>query len=201
MNSGIKWVCGLLLMYAGIRSLIMESLVVGICFILSALICIPPILNLIEAKMNMRFRSWQKYILVIALIIVAYKFDPYRFNDKGVYENQAADDKNSEEQTKIETKESEKYETASPTTKTYSMLDAFPYAKQFVRQKIKSPSTADFPWTPDEGSHQVNANTFIVMSYVDSENGFGALKRTHYICQITFSGDDNATCDYLTFDE
>lgn len=58
---------------------------------------------------------------------------------------------------------------------------AWVYGQMFVKKRLKSPSTASFPFggaskhvTPlGGGRYQVDA-------YVDSQNGFGAMLRTHF---------------------
>lgn len=71
---------------------------------------------------------------------------------------------------------------------------ALVYSHNCVEQQLKSPSSAEFPF--GEGSvTKVDNDTFIVTSYVDSQNSFGAMIRTNYSCQVTLTGEDNYTCD------
>lgn len=55
-----------------------------------------------------------------------------------------------------------------------------------VTSMLKSPKTAEFP-NIDEWAFSKNKERIIVQSYVDSQNGFGALLRTKF--QVTFSPD------------
>lgn len=62
------------------------------------------------------------------------------------------------------------------------------FCKMLVKDELKSPSTADFPWadfniiaTPDE---------IVVNSYVDAENTFGAKIRNHLKCYIDYNNAD-----------
>lgn len=67
---------------------------------------------------------------------------------------------------------------------------AYLMAKDFIKEKLKSPSTADFPyecnWKAD------SENTYTIKSYVDSQNGFGATIRTNFIIKVQFFGGDEA---------
>ncbi len=71
---------------------------------------------------------------------------------------------------------------------------ALVYSQNCVEQQLKSPSSAEFPF--GEGTvTKVDNDTFIVTSYVDSQNSFGAMIRTNYSCQVTLTGEDSYTCD------
>ena len=61
----------------------------------------------------------------------------------------------------------------------------------FTRDRLRAPSTADFPEHDDRGVtvvHRVDGE-WTVRSFVDSENGFGAKIRTAFVC--TVSRNDN----------
>lgn len=63
-------------------------------------------------------------------------------------------------------------------------------AHGYVTQRLKSPATAQFPYTSDHAVDTDKSGNFVVESYVDSENGFGANIRTHYRCTMIRLGDD-----------
>jgi len=64
--------------------------------------------------------------------------------------------------------------------------DAFIWCKDHVRDRLKSPATAKFPFV--EFSHRdLGNNTWRIISYVDSQNSFGALVRTNWACEIQYS--------------
>ena len=65
---------------------------------------------------------------------------------------------------------------------------AYIMMRDYVKKRLKSPSTAEFP-SPNEGGldHHVTAlgnQTYIINSYVDAQNGFGATIRTEFIGKI-----------------
>lgn len=59
---------------------------------------------------------------------------------------------------------------------------------EFVTNRLKAPSTAKFPYSHAE--HKVDvlgSGHYRVVSYVDSQNGFGAQVRSTYVCEVTTS--------------
>lgn len=53
-------------------------------------------------------------------------------------------------------------------------------AEDVMRASLRSPSTAEFPWRNSEWRvAQVDADSYVVSSYVDAQNGFGATIRSY----------------------
>jgi hypothetical protein len=50
-------------------------------------------------------------------------------------------------------------------------------AEKFVSNRLKAPSTAKFPWSCNAIK---NGNQWTVRGYVDAQNSFGAMLRSHY---------------------
>lgn len=64
------------------------------------------------------------------------------------------------------------------------------YAKEYVLQTLKAPSTAEFPDTLfkiSDWSVSRNKDVVTVKSYVDSQNGFGAMVRSEFAVQMSYS--------------
>lgn len=59
--------------------------------------------------------------------------------------------------------------------------------RNYVRDRLKSPSTANFPW---DSAQSVGNNTYEMYSYVDAQNGFGATIRNNFYCKIQYTGGD-----------
>jgi hypothetical protein len=57
-------------------------------------------------------------------------------------------------------------------------------ATQFVKDRLKAPSTARFQACSDAQIEYDGDHTFSVVSYVDSENSFGAMLRTTYLVRV-----------------
>jgi hypothetical protein len=72
--------------------------------------------------------------------------------------------------------------------------------KPYVTNHLKAPVTAQFPDDHDMYS-QVSKTSYgyRISSYVDSQNGFGALIRTYYTCEVGPVGDQLRVTD-LKFD-
>lgn len=60
--------------------------------------------------------------------------------------------------------------------------------EQFVEDRLKAPSTADFSNTD---ASKTSDGSWTVAGDVDSENGFGAKLRTGYVCKVQHTGGDN----------
>ncbi|MEV0644160.1 hypothetical protein AB0I28_02740 [Phytomonospora sp. NPDC050363] len=66
--------------------------------------------------------------------------------------------------------------------------------EEFVADRLKAPSTADFSGA---STVAVGASTYKVTGAVDAENGFGAMIRVQYVCQVRYDGDDLWTAEYV----
>lgn len=75
-----------------------------------------------------------------------------------------------------------------------SKITALTAAQEEVKSRLKSPSSANFPWGIDCVT-KISDNTYVINSYVDSQNSFGAMLRTNFTCQITLNDNDTYTCD------
>jgi len=68
-------------------------------------------------------------------------------------------------------------------------LNASVMSHQFVTDRLKSPSTAEFSSQNQEIIIQKDDSTWVVTGHVDSQNGFGAMIRSSFICEITYRGE------------
>ena len=63
--------------------------------------------------------------------------------------------------------------------------------KNYVKNRLRSPSSADFPWIDlDQSVVSTGNETYIVSSYVDAQNAFGATVRNDYVCKIQYTGGE-----------
>lgn len=58
--------------------------------------------------------------------------------------------------------------------------------QQFVKDRLKSPKSADFSGESAEGP----GPTWMVVGDVDADNSFGASMRNSYTCTVRFAGGD-----------
>jgi len=63
--------------------------------------------------------------------------------------------------------------------------------QDIVKNLLKSPSTADFPWNDYRCSRSTD-KLYRITSYVDSQNGFGAMIRTDYQISLEYQGGEPA---------
>lgn len=75
-------------------------------------------------------------------------------------------------------------------------------AEKLVKARLKAPSSAEFPAGTAECHALQNDRTWTIASYVDSQNGFGAMLRTHFVAEMDYkSTDDSYYLIDLTFSE
>jgi hypothetical protein len=67
--------------------------------------------------------------------------------------------------------------------------EAFIISKQFVKAGLKAPGSAEFP-SLDYSSYYQGDSSYIVKSYVDAQNSFGAKLRLHYTAKLKYNGGD-----------
>lgn len=65
---------------------------------------------------------------------------------------------------------------------------AYVMSQKFVKQRLKAPTTAKFPWSSDPAVKTQYAGdcTHKIQAYVDSQNGFGAMIRTTYYIELQY---------------
>lgn len=76
---------------------------------------------------------------------------------------------------------------------THSAASACAMAEKFVKENgLKAPATADFGPCAENDSDTVShvgEGEYIVSSYVDAQNSFGAQIRTRYVARLKYEGD------------
>ena len=71
----------------------------------------------------------------------------------------------------------------------HDKFDAFVIAEKAVKDKLKSPSTAQF-CTTTEATIGRNGNTWTVKGWVDAQNSYGATVRANFVVTFTFASKD-----------
>lgn len=79
---------------------------------------------------------------------------------------------------------------------------AYTYAEKFVKEKLKAPSTAKFPDDFERYKHvkYIGDNKYQIISWVDSQNSFGAMLRTKFSCIIKIEGDNVSGEDIVLYE-
>lgn len=67
------------------------------------------------------------------------------------------------------------------------------YAENDIMTKLKSPSTAVFPSCSDQDVTEFEPEKFMIESYYDAQNSFGAIVRGEYLCEIWLVEDNERT--------
>jgi hypothetical protein len=58
--------------------------------------------------------------------------------------------------------------------------------------KLRAPATADYPFGHGTNVHTIGPQRYLLGSYVDAQNGFGAQVRTRFICEVEGAGSELA---------
>lgn len=62
---------------------------------------------------------------------------------------------------------------------------AYVEAEMYIKQNLKSPSTAEFPFLGNsERVHYLGDSVFVVRSYVDAKNSFGVPIRSNWMVKL-----------------
>jgi len=70
-------------------------------------------------------------------------------------------------------------------------VSAYTMAQQFVKDRLKSPRSAKFPWSSDEYRvAHTGRGKYQVVSYVDAQNAFGAMIRSTYVVEMQYLGNE-----------
>lgn len=80
-------------------------------------------------------------------------------------------------------------ESDTPTQYTPDDMDAYVMAKKLFESRLKAPSTAEFADYSDSKIMNLGGDEWEVSSYVDSQNGFGAMIRTKFTITMTVNRD------------
>jgi len=84
----------------------------------------------------------------------------------------------------------------TPDTKENDEIKAFTSCQFFVEKRLKSPASAKFH-LEDFSFLKYEDNSYSIKSYVDSQNGFGAMIRSDFICRIKFNDKNEAILENL----
>ena len=70
-------------------------------------------------------------------------------------------------------------------------IEAFVKSQSYVKSYLKSPASADFPVVGDSHTVITGAGNYLTNSYVDAQNGFGAMTRTRYYCELEYNEENH----------
>lgn len=80
------------------------------------------------------------------------------------------------------------------------LVEAYRASENYMERQLKSPKTADFPGVLTYKNHvkKMENGQWIINSYVDSQNGFGAIVRTNFSCTVVKVGGRYKVQDFKT---
>ena len=68
-------------------------------------------------------------------------------------------------------------------------VDVASAAEHYVKLHLSAPATAEFPIAEEDWKVTASGRDVTCSSYVDSQNGFGALLRTHFVMELNCTDD------------
>jgi hypothetical protein len=74
----------------------------------------------------------------------------------------------------------------SPPSPKFNKESAYIHAQLAIEERLKSPASAQFNIDYENDVKQTNDTTFYVKSFVDSQNGFGAMIRASFKCEVIY---------------
>lgn len=76
-------------------------------------------------------------------------------------------------------------------------VSAFTFAQSAMRERLKAPSTAKLASITESTTQDLECGVYAVRSYVDAQNSFGAMIRTHFVARVRHLGDDRWTLEQM----
>lgn len=85
---------------------------------------------------------------------------------------------------------SRKRSPAPPPAPFHSAAGAWTVCTDAVRDRLKAPRTAKFPWGFTDRVTHLGEGKYRARAYVDAQNAFGAMLRTNFDCTVQWAGGD-----------
>lgn len=83
----------------------------------------------------------------------------------------------------------------------HEAVEAYVVCQQFVEDRLKAPSTAEFGGPYSQVTAHNGGGRYTVDTYVDAQNSFGAMIRTDFTCVVQHKSGDTYTLVSLDMDE
>ncbi len=74
------------------------------------------------------------------------------------------------------------------------------YCEETVKQNLKNPNGAKFPNILEYNFNNLGNMTYMVYSYVDATNSFGATIRTNFSCKVKVTGENTAIVEDINIE-
>lgn len=92
MKTTLKWISGILILMMSIKPFYSggKSIFGGILFIVAGLLCLPPTLAFIENQINLRMKSYVKYLIVIGSLLIGARMVHFDKNKSSIQTEEIA---------------------------------------------------------------------------------------------------------------
>lgn len=182
----ISWGMGLVLAVLGIASIATEFWYAGVVLLVMAFAIVPPVF--VRLPLFKKKHPVSKMVSVLLLGIIALiagaLFSPSLTTKIGNQVEQEAQAPNAVAEPEPAKVAKPKKKDKAP-TETNAQVIAATLCEIRVKDGLRAPRTAKFPWAKQVS---FDGKTATLVSYVDAQNGFGAMIRTHYICTVDYIG-------------
>lgn len=74
-----------------------------------------------------------------------------------------------------------------PASERNSEVSVYTQCERWVKERLKAPSTSEFPWYDSSRVQKIGDGHFVVRGYVDAQNSYGAQIRSNYLCESRFT--------------
>lgn len=78
---------------------------------------------------------------------------------------------------------------------------AYVMSQEYVKQRLKSPGSAKFPWGSYTATPTSEKGVYLVKGYCDAQNAFGALIRLDYQATMQCHGNGKWSCKHMVLNE
>lgn len=78
---------------------------------------------------------------------------------------------------------------SGPAVDTHDGTGAWVMCQEFVKDRLKAPASAEFPWASEDRWKHLGDGKYLVNGYVDAQNAFGAKLRTNFVCTVQWQPD------------
>ena len=87
---------------------------------------------------------------------------------------------------------------SAPPPPQHDEVTAWTMCQSFVEARLKAPRSAKWPWGFTDYVTHLGEGRYRIKAYVDSQNSFGAMMRTHFTAVVAWKGGDSWELESFT---
>lgn len=125
-------------------------------------------------------------VFLLIIFVLLFPMEKYKAEDNVAAQQKVLDEKSKKEDQELKVKQQQEAQAKANEEKDRSVMAGM-ICKNHVKASLKSPATADFPMF-DKNIWKMPSQRYVVKSYVDAQNAFGANLRARWFCEIRYKG-------------